>query len=108
MCFCPRGENGNVGPGWDSEDHTERVEQGRRLMVPRAMADSLRGRKQAVSLPPGASIPVYFRRRRPRRLLRQLGWWVVWEGARLETVGVSFAKVAAKAGDLGARWTLVV
>lgn len=65
--FLPTGEDGNVGPGWESAADTERVKQGRRLMVPRAMADWLQDRRQAVILPPGASIPVYFRPGTPGR-----------------------------------------
>jgi hypothetical protein len=59
--FLPTGEDGNIGLGWESAADTERVKHGRRLMVPRAIADSLQGRRQAVILPDGASIPVYFR-----------------------------------------------
>lgn len=59
--FLPTGDDGNVGPDWETAGITERVKQGRRLMVPRDLAESLQGRKQAVILPAGASIPVYFR-----------------------------------------------
>jgi hypothetical protein len=65
--FLPTGEDGNVGPGWESAGQTERIKQGRRLMAPRDLADSLQGRRQAVILPPGASIPVYFRPGQPGR-----------------------------------------
>lgn len=65
--FLPTGEDGNVGPGWESAGETERVKQGRRLLVRRDLADSLQGRRQAVILPPGASIPVYFRPGQPGR-----------------------------------------
>jgi hypothetical protein len=57
--FLPTGEDGNVGPGWEHAADTERVEQGRRLMVPRAMADWLHDHRQAVILPAGAAIPPY-------------------------------------------------
>lgn len=59
--FLPTGDDGNVGPGWETAGATERVKQGRRLLVSRAMADWLRGRKLATILPAGASIPPYVR-----------------------------------------------
>ena len=65
--FLPTGEDGNVGPGWESAPDTERVTQGLRLMVPRDMAAWLRAHKQAVILPAGASIPVYVRPGTPGR-----------------------------------------
>src|SRR4030095_10197452 len=42
----PGGEEGDVGPGWETAPETERVRQGRRLRAPRAIADWLIDRRQ--------------------------------------------------------------
>jgi hypothetical protein len=65
--FLPTGEDGDVGPSWETAPETERVRQGRRLRVPRAMADCLIDRRQARMLRLDESIPAYFRPGTPGR-----------------------------------------